>query len=62
MKVKVLQEFTDKHTNKIHAVGEVFECTQDRLTEIESVSKRLVSIVEEKPVEKKQGKAEKKGE
>lgn len=62
MKVKVLKDFTDKHTNKIHAVGEVFECTQERLKEIESVSKRLVSVVEEAPAPKKQEKTEKKGE
>lgn len=59
MKVKVLREFTDKHSKKSHVVGEVFECTQERLIEIESVSKRLVQVIEDKPSVKK---AEKKGE
>lgn len=47
MKVKVLQEFTDKITQKRHQIDEVFECTNDRLAEIWSVSKKLVEVVEE---------------
>jgi hypothetical protein len=48
MKVKVKKEFVDKHTWKIHPFGEVFECTEDRLQEIQSVGD-FVSKVEEKP-------------
>ena len=49
MKVKVKKEFVDKHTWKLHPVGEVFECTEERLQEIQSVDD-FVSKVEEKPV------------
>lgn len=45
MKVKVLKEFTDVHSGKVHPVGETFECTQERLDEINSVSKSLVKTV-----------------
>ena len=34
MKVKVIKEFVDKHTNKLHKVNEVFECTEERYKEI----------------------------
>lgn len=47
MKVKVLEEFTDKNTQKRHAINEVFDCTDERLAEIQSVSKKLVAVVEE---------------
>lgn len=49
MRVEVKKEFVDKHTWKLHPVGEVFECTEDRLQEIQSVDD-FVSKVEEKPV------------
>lgn len=45
MKVKVLQRFTDKHTGKMHEAGEQFEVTEERLAEIQTVSKRLVAVV-----------------
>lgn len=48
MRVEVKKEFVDKHTWKLHPVGEVFECTEDRLQEIQSVDD-FVSKVEEKP-------------
>ena len=38
MKVKVKNEFVDKHTGRFHPVGEVFECTAERLQEIQSAS------------------------
>lgn len=61
MKVKVIREFTDKHTRKLHRFGEVFECDEARLKEIQSVSDRLVAVVKEdkKPA---QAQKEKKGE
>lgn len=46
MKVRVLKEFTDIHTRHLHKVGEEFECTDERLAEIEKVSKKLVKKVE----------------
>lgn len=48
MRVEVKKEFVDKHTWKLHPVGEVFECTEERLQEIQSVDD-FVSKVEEKP-------------
>ena len=47
MKVKVKKEFVDKHTWKLHPVGEVFECTEDRLKEIQSASPNYVERVED---------------
>ena len=41
MKVKVMKEFVDKHTKKMHKVGEVMEVTKERLAEIKSVDKTL---------------------
>lgn len=49
MRVEVKKEFVDKYTWKLHPVGEVFECTEERLQEIQSVDD-FVSKVEEKPV------------
>lgn len=46
MKVKVKKEFIDKHTFKLHPVDEVFECTEDRLKEIQSASMDYVEKVE----------------
>lgn len=45
MKVKVINKFTDKHTSKVHAVGEVFECDEARLKEIQSNRRRLVTVI-----------------
>ena len=46
MKVKVKKEFIDKHTFKLHPVGEVFECTEERLQEIQSAGVDYVEKVE----------------
>lgn len=65
MKVKVIREFTDVHTRKVHKVDEVFECDEARLKEIQSVSKKLVKVIEkddQKQDEPKQEQKEKKGE
>jgi len=59
MKVKVLQEFTDKYTDKRHKVNERFDCTDERLAEIQSVSKRLVAVVKEAPATDKAEEPEK---
>ena len=53
MKVEVKREFIDKHTGKLHRVGDVFECNEDRLQEIQSVSLAFVSVVEEKKLKGK---------
>ena len=45
MKVKVINKFEDKHTSKIHAVGEVFDCDEIRLKEIQD-ERRLVTVIE----------------
>lgn len=52
MKVEVKSEFVDRHTGKLHQVGEVFECTEDRLKEIQSVGD-FVSVVAD-PVARKE--------
>ena len=52
MKVKVKSEFVDKHTRKLHQVGEVFECTENRLKEIQSVGD-FVSVVADPVVRKR---------
>ena len=47
MKVKVMVEFIDIHTKKLHKVGEVMEVTKERLAEIRKVDKTLVKEVKE---------------
>lgn len=47
MKVKVMSEFVDKHTKKIHKVGEVMDITKERLAEIRKVDRNLVKEVKE---------------
>lgn len=37
MKVRTLSPFTDKYTNEIRRTGDVFDCTEERIAEIESV-------------------------
>lgn len=47
MKVKIVQGFKDKHTNKRYLPGEIIEVTEERLKEIEEKDKRLVKRVPE---------------
>ena len=49
MKVKVIRDFKDKHTNQLRVAGEVFECTAARLKEIQSVG----DFVEKVPTRKR---------
>lgn len=49
MKIKVISEFIDKHTLEFHKVGEVLDCDESRLAEIESVRKGLVTVVNAEP-------------
>lgn len=59
MEVKVIKRFRDKHSGKIYKVGDVLKITEERLTEIESVSKELVSVIESEPEEPKAEKPKK---
>ena len=43
-KVKVLESFVDVHTRKVHPVGEVFEATEERIAEIQSVNADLIEV------------------
>lgn len=54
-KVKVLDSFVDVHTRKVHPVGEVFEATEERIAEIQSVNPDLIEVVE--PAKKTRKKA-----
>lgn len=47
-KVKVINEFNDKHTGKLHKIGEVFEADEARIAEIMEVSKHPIEVQEEK--------------
>ena len=58
-KVKVLESFMDIHTKALHPVGEVFEATEERIAEIQSVSTKLIEVVSgaEAPAKKTRKKA-----
>lgn len=60
MKVKVIREFMDKHTNELHEVGSVFDVTAKRLKEIQSVGDFVQEVKEDKSDEKKTVKKERK--
>lgn len=47
MNVKVNMEFIDRHTGLIHKQGDVFEATEERISEIMSVSKNLIEVVQD---------------
>lgn len=53
MKVKVIKEFIDVHSKKIHKVDEEFECTDERFAEIMKVDKKLVKKIAEPTATKK---------
>lgn len=46
MKVKTVKSFIDKHTKKVHLVGDTFEVDDKRLAEIKKVG-NLVEVVAE---------------
>lgn len=50
MKVKVIEEFRDKHTKKIHIVNKVMEITKERYDEILTVGNFVEPIKEEPKV------------
>ena len=47
MKVKVLQPFTDKQTDKRYKADDILEVSEERLAEIRAVSPNLVLAVKE---------------
>lgn len=47
-KVKVLVEFYDKYTGKLHKPDEMFEADDKRISEIMEVSKHLIEVQKEK--------------
>ena len=54
MKVKVLKNFSDKHTKKLYTVGKTIEVTEDRFEEINKTEHGvLVEEVKEKAKESK---------
>lgn len=46
----VTGSFIDKYTGEIRDIGSTFECSEDRLKEIQSVSSDFVRVVKEEPV------------
>lgn len=48
MKVKVIKEFVDKHSNKLHPVGSTFECDESRFKEIQEAGAFVVHAHEKK--------------
>ena len=59
MKVKVIGEFRDKHTKKIHKVNKVMEITKERYDEILTVG-NFVEEIKEEPKEEAPKKSTKK--
>lgn len=53
MKVKVIEKFRDKHTKKIHNVGDVLTISQARYDEILTVGNFVEEIKEEPKAEPK---------
>ena len=53
MKAKVIKEFKDKHTKKIHKVGDVLTVSQERFDEILTVGNFVEEINEEPKAEPK---------
>ena len=54
MKARVIKAFVDKQSKKVRKIGEVFDCTAERLGEIQKAG----SFVEPVPFEKKETKKE----
>lgn len=49
-KIKVMMSFIDIHTNNRHPVGEVFEATPERVSEIQSVNPDLIQVIPDEDV------------
>lgn len=50
MKLKVVREFLDRYTKKLHKVGEEFEADEKRFNEIQRVG-NLVERVDDESIE-----------
>lgn len=48
MKVKVIQPFKDKVTNKVHKTNDVIEVTPERLKDIKKAGRYVAEVKEEK--------------
>lgn len=48
MKVKVIKEFVDKHTNRLHKMGSTFECDKTRFKEIKEAGSFIEPVSEPK--------------
>ncbi len=49
MKAKVLREFRDKHSGKIHKAGDTLTISKERFNEILAVAPLVEEIKKEKP-------------
>jgi hypothetical protein len=61
-KIKVMMSFIDIHTKNTHPVGEVFEASEERISEIKSVNPDLIQVIPESVVEAPKRKRKKVGE
>ena len=50
--VKCLENFRDKHTNKIHKKGDIFKVTEERFNEILEVGKLVEKYTKPEKAEK----------
>lgn len=46
-KIKVMMSFIDIHTKNRHPVGEVFEASEERISEICAVDPNLIQVIPE---------------
>lgn len=52
MKVKVVKSFIDKETKNVRMVNETFDCTENRLKEIQKAGKYVEPVDETKKEQK----------
>lgn len=53
MKVEVTTIFIDKHTKKLHNVGEIIEITEERFAELKKAGKYVKEVKENKKAKAK---------
>lgn len=53
MKVRVINEFVDKHTGAVRNAGSLFECDKERFEEIEKSGHFVEEVIEENKPGKK---------
>lgn len=49
-KIKVMMPFVDIYTKNRHPVGEVFEASEERISEIQSVNPDLIQVIPDEVV------------